>query len=691
MITTNLKTEYPELAKEWHPTKNGELTPYMVAPKSHLKVWWCGSCGHEWQAAVSSRANGHGCPYCSGNKTLAGYNDLVTVNPALAEEWNYTKNGELNPSMVSPTAHLKVWWIGKCGHEWMATVNHRAKGKGCPICANSQILIGVNDFATTYPKLAKEWHPTKNNGLTPEMVVAGSEKKVWWLGKCGHEWQAAISSRVGGRNCPICAGRQVLRGFNDLATVNPKLSAEWHSSKNGELTPENVTAGSQKSVWWICEEGHEWQAAISWRTRGRNCPICAGKKVCVGYNDLATTNPILAEQWHPTKNGNLTPKDITQKSGKKVWWMCKKGHEWSATIASRTEGRGCPVCGKELQTSFPEQATYFYIKQVFPDAVNADKSAAGVELDIYIPSIKYAVEYDGLNWHKSSSFEKRKNEICKSKDIKLIRIREEGLSLFDDCCCIQRKDCKSNKSLNTAIQQVLQVLNKIIIINVDVDRDEQQILESFIITTKEKSLKTVFPDIADEWHPHKNGKLTSDMLSYGSKKRVWWICNKGHEWQASLSDRIRGNECPFCSNRKVLKGYNDLLTTNPTLAKQWHPEKNLDLQPDMIMGGSHKKVWWLGECGHEWEATVNNRSKGSGCPYCANRKVLAKFNDLATIFPEIAKEWHPDKNGELTPAMVTSQSNKKVWWMCENGHEWQARVEDRAHGNACPVCRKQKK
>ena len=130
-------------------------------------------------------------------------------------------------------------------------------------------------LSIVYPELAREWHPTKNGGLTADSVTLGSNKKVWWLGKCGHEWEAVIYKRVNGRGCPYCSGKRVLKGFNDLGTKNPELAKEWHPTKNGDLTPYDVTSGSSKKVWWLGKCGHEWEASIVNRSRLESgCPFC---------------------------------------------------------------------------------------------------------------------------------------------------------------------------------------------------------------------------------------------------------------------------------------------------------------------------------------------------------------------------------------------------------------------------------
>ena len=205
--------------------------------------------------------------------------------------------------------------------------------------SSNKVMKDDNDLASVNPILAKEWHSTKNGKIKPIEVSSGSSKKIWWLGTCGHEWQASVHHRNKNKSgCPFCSGNKVLKGFNDLATTNPKLVQEWHPNKNENITPNSITSGSSKKVWWKCELGHEWEATISHRNKGSKCPVCANQKILKGFNDLGTTNPELAKEWNPTKNKNLTAEMITHKSGKKVWWQCSDNHEWQATVSDRTRG-----------------------------------------------------------------------------------------------------------------------------------------------------------------------------------------------------------------------------------------------------------------------------------------------------------------------------------------------------------------
>lgn len=365
------KENCPELPEQWHPEKNGSLTPQDVTYGSKRKVWWRCERGHDWQAMVANRTrNGTGCPYCAGKKVLPGFNDLRTRNPSLAAQWHPTKNGDLSPEIVNPGSGQKAWWQCGRGHEWQAVVKSRAEGAGCPVCSNQVVLLGENDLASTRPELAAEWHPTKNKALTPENVTAGSAKKVWWQCPDGHEWRAMISARSGKNSgCPVCAGKKIIPGVNDLATHFPEVSAQWHSEKNGALRPDQVSPNSNRYAWWRCDKGHEWRALIFSRTKqGTQCPYCTGRKLLRGFNDLNTRFPLIAAEWHPTLNQDLTACDVTPGSHAKVWWQCAEGHVWKTVVYSRTGPmkHGCPICAgrvKQDKKRFYDELDYAFKKE----------------------------------------------------------------------------------------------------------------------------------------------------------------------------------------------------------------------------------------------------------------------------------------------------------------------------------------
>ena len=281
---------------------------------------------------------------------------LAEEVPELAKQWHPTKNGDLKPTDVTLYSNKKVWWLysyddpetGKhFDFEWPSNVRVRTRRKSCPFLSGRAVWPGYNDLASKLPELAKQWHPTKNGNLTPADVTCGSNKEVWWYlpyddpetGKhFDFEWLASIADRKKGAGCPYLCGHAVWRGYNDLATRMPELAQQWHPTQNGDLKPTDIVAHCRKKVFWYLpyddpETGKhfdfEWEERICNRANGSGCPYLSGHKVWFGYNDLATRIPELAQQWHPTKNGTLKPEHVVCGSEK----MC--GGTYHMTILKR--------------------------------------------------------------------------------------------------------------------------------------------------------------------------------------------------------------------------------------------------------------------------------------------------------------------------------------------------------------------
>ena len=218
----------------------------------------------------------------------------------------------------------------------------------------------------------------------------------------------------------------------------PEVAVQWHPTKNSDLTPDRVHGGSNRKAWWTCSKcEHDWESVISSRTRGgRGCPACVGR-VVTDRNNLAVTYPKIAAQWHRNKNGDLTPDRVYKSTDKKAWWRCEQGHEWESLISSRTRGgQGCPGCilshrsepevrlACELSTFFPEiDPTQNYKLSI--------RDGKPLLIDIAVPSLKLAIEYDGSYWHK----DKAEKDLEKSDRLKaacwtVLRIREDPLELI---------------------------------------------------------------------------------------------------------------------------------------------------------------------------------------------------------------------------------------------------------------------
>lgn len=497
-----------DIAQYWHPELN-EKQPTDYTAGSGFKAWWKCAQGHDFHATINDVTNGHGCSYCSGNKAWAGFNDLATLRPEIAKEWHATLNDGLLPSQITAGSKKKVWWTGECGHDFFANVNSRtASGNtGCPYCAGQKILVGFNDLATTNPDVAALWHATLN-AATPQETTAGTNVKYWWTGECGHDFPCAVSEKVRtGNGCPYCSGKKVLAGFNDLASNHPEIAAEWsktndlgahevsHKStskfewvcpvghlyiktvrartsggaecqyckgqqrligfsdlgsthpelglewdyvKNGDLKPEDFVKTSTQKVWWKCTEGHSYLTSPQSRTDSRNpagCNVCSNRALHTGINDLATVRPIAVTEWHPVKNGDLKPDAILASYRQHVWWICQKGHQWSASPISRFSGgttSGCPVCQSKNFSSAAEKEIASILENLGEEIVrNHRKLLKGSELDIYLPKRNMAVEYNGLYWHSMDKNGMHKNYhrdkwlACKNEGVQLVQIWED--------------------------------------------------------------------------------------------------------------------------------------------------------------------------------------------------------------------------------------------------------------------------
>lgn len=379
----------PDLATEFSVERNAAVDLNAVRAGSQKKVWWRGSCGHEWESSPYNRCKGQGCPFCAGTRVLVGFNDLATLIPALASQWHPHKNGDVLPTAVSRSSGKKAWWIDSLGHEWETKISDRAKGNGCPFCAGVKLLPGFNDLATKLPELATQWHPTRND-VAASQVAPKSGAKAWWLCPEGHEWFAIIRNRAYGNGCPVCKlprgqefaaekrrrrsegqparkriadpyriSQGLVPGHNDMAATHPHLAAEFHPTMNTPFTPSTVVAGTGRKIWWKCIRSHEWEATGNSRASSNTgCPTCAGQRILRGYNDLSTVRPDIAAEWHPKKNRRL-PSEVTTSNGDKAWWLGVCGHEWESVIASRTgQGVGCPVCsGHKTKAGYNDLAT----------------------------------------------------------------------------------------------------------------------------------------------------------------------------------------------------------------------------------------------------------------------------------------------------------------------------------------------
>ena len=496
MKRRTLRAAFPRVAKEWHPTRNGDLSAETIPARTSRKVWWrCArDASHEWQATVHNRTNGNGCPFCSG-RVATPETSLATLHPEVAAQWHPTRNRGLGPHQVRPGSHRRVFW--RCprdpGHVWQTDVKSRAtSGSGCPVCAGR-----VAALSKTYPRVAAEWHLTRNGARGPDSVPGHSRDLAWWQCRRNpeHVWRSLVVARTRlGGGCPVCKGLRAGAG-NNLAELYPVIAAQWHLQRNGALRPEDVLPGTHRRVFWRCPANarHVWAAQVVKRTaQGTGCPWCR-RDVALPETSLAVRHPELARQWHATKNGRLRPEDLRLSAITPVWWRCDQNprHSWTASIPSRLAGSGCPTCGglplraQTLATREPLLAAEWDQER------NGDATPGNVAISSRKIAFWRCAYHPEHRWTSSPA------------------VRVES-----------RRGCPHCRKR----------------------------LRDFA-----GSVAAAHPKLAREWHPSKNAPLRPADVLQSSEARMWWRCarNKSHVWQAGVRTRVRGSACPACSGRRA--------------------------------------------------------------------------------------------------------------------------------------------
>jgi len=546
-------------------------------------------------------------------------------------------------------------------------------------------------------ELMEQWDYEKNKDLNLEKLTLGSGKIAWWKCEKGHSYDATIKSKtIGNLKCPICSNRRILKGYNDLSTTNPELLLEWDYEKNS-ISPDEITAGAEKMIWWICPKGHSYQSLVYNRKKGAGCPYCDGKKVLVGYNDLATTNPEIAKEWDYKKNGDLKPTDITAGSHKKVHWKCQYGHEWIVSAKERNMGQNCPYCSnKRVLVGYNDLYTYC-INNHLEDVItefDTDKNKFTMK-DVTAGS-------DRDTWWKCSN-----GHSYKSSPSRRV-MRGAGCGI-----------CSHN-----------------------------------ILAKGINDLATTNPEIAKEWDYEKNKEKPDEVMAGSNIKKYWFICPKGHSYKTTVLGRKRGTDCPQCNienhtsfpERAIfyyMKQYIDEVKDsyhNSIIGRKeidiylpkynfgieydgqaWHKDYNRDIEKDKVCFENGIELLRVREYGcYEYDSTsiktyitaYDMEELNNAILFIFNYlnkkfslkikpdvdvdrdrvKILElmnlseKENSVANYCPNIEEYWDYEKNGIIKPEQISHASVKKIYLKCSKGHNWVAKAGDFVLRPYCPYC-----
>ncbi|MFI5998280.1 zinc-ribbon domain-containing protein [Streptomyces sp. NPDC051362] len=426
-----------------------------------------------------------------------------------------------------------------------------------------------NDLTTHFPEVAHEWHPTRDGDVQPDRIAPKSNRKVWWQGPCGHEWEAAVANRTSRRSgCPYCANQKVGYG-NDLATRHPEIAAQWHPTRNNHLTPDQIPYGARRNIWWRCASGHVWRAMVFKRSAGSSCDQCK----LIGVSEVELR---------------------------------------AFTELDRVLGGHLKPLSRDVRLSTPHR------QRLRVDMILGD---IAVEYDG-----SYWHKNTGIR-------DREKTQRLQRAGYKVIRVREHPLPLTGPSDTTAPRAAKPFQVAAAVLQKMIDeeflptaaareaaatyIAGGRLVAREEADRAVNALRAQ---DHGAESLAARFPRIAKQWHPHRNDKLTPIQVTARSGKEVWWLCAAGHAWRAKIDQRVgKGTGCGYCSLRYATET-TSLAIRMPDLAVLWHPTLNGTLMATHVTPHTRRVVWWLCTRGHATQDSVANRSKGMVCQHCPNSR-----------------------------------------------------------------------
>ncbi len=654
-IGGSLADQFPAVSAQWHPTKNGRLRPSDVSPDSTIEVWWtCPAiASHEWRASPKNRTakrSPQGCRKCAyirrGKKrsTPKPGESLQDKFPEIAVEWHPTENGSLKPSDVRWGSGKFVWWRcpSKPYHEWRASTNSRTNnrirsvrrgkpGHGCPFCAGRKVHVR-DSLGTTRPDLANEWHPSKNKKLTPFAVLPNSHRKAFW--QCPrfpeHVYPAIIKNRARrGDTCPLCSKQTSapeIRLFCEIRHLFPK--ARWRHRLGAvevDVFIEELSLGIEYDGVFYHQHRHAADANKNSQLSANGISLIRLREL--GLSAIAPTDVLRTTAGELNKADLDSVVAVIQRFDKTD--QAKHALDAYLALSSFIDDSGYrkylsylpnPVPEKSLSHTHPQIAKEFDLTANFP----------------LTPSNFTSHSNRRVSWRCVTCGHRWKTSVANRVGTK------KKLPTGCPPCALKRNG----------------------------DRCAQ--------ATAGESLTNRYPAIASEWHPTKNGRTSASDVKPSSNRVAWWLCSVCNRttWRASPNKRTRWKDdtllgCPTCAQtratrkRATARKGESLADKYPHIAAEWHPTRNADLTPEQVFPRSQKKRWWLCSKGHSYDMKPGDRTgkQASGCPYCSGTRLTAD-RSLAAMFPQIATEWHPTKNGKLTPEDIAYGSGKLVWWKC---------------------------
>ena len=560
---------------------------------------------------------------------------LLETFPDIAAQWDYERNEGITPADVTYGSNKLVWWkCPLCGHSYQKKIANRtspAKRKTesgkCPVCLGRVIIPGFNSLKAKYPEIIeREWDFEKNT-IDPDTIPPTYRKKLWWICPNGHRYDSLPGNKVyhTGGDCPYCSSQKLCREMS-LGYLNPELAREWHPTKNGNRTPFDVFANTNRYIWWLCPIcGYEWRAKGSNRNvNKRGCPHCANCR------------------------SSSVPEQLLFRTIKKYYPDAINRH--------RIENDEIDVFVPSLNIGFEYDGQRFHNDKKLPKDIAKTKRLIknGVFLyrfredncpEIKVPrcmaiKVKYSPEYEDL--------EAKLKVVLTQLSMKEIKV-EFGSEIND-------------------VRATLDCLP----------------YDKSFAASEEKKRKAGIAPVA-LWDYEANTPLTPEMVAPFSDKILNWVCpnNPTHKWQNSVKSVTYGYGCRRCVSKRHLYTTEDWIDEAKKVhgdKYQYHLVRYVDSETKVDIVCSKHGIFRQKPYEH---------LKGKCCPYCAHQK-FHPLESLAVLRPDIAAEWDYELNKDsgFTPETIGLSSKKKFYWRCNNGcnHSYLAMIQQRVRGTGCAVC-----
>uniref|UniRef100_UPI00359CBA0B zinc-ribbon domain-containing protein n=1 Tax=Collinsella bouchesdurhonensis TaxID=1907654 RepID=UPI00359CBA0B len=582
--------------------------------KSKKMLFRCSLCGNTWEATPADILRGRGCPECGRERAAASrrktdnqfVEELAEANPSVEPLEKYTSN----KSKI-------LCRCRSCGSVWKATPSNLLRGASCRSCgmkrAGMRRRKSHEDFVAELR--------TKNPDVEVLGKYKGNKERIpCKCRRCGREWLATPDNLLSGRGCRFCRDRETSKR---MTKGHEQFSKEL-AKKRRDVELLGKYEDSKTPLLCKCKIcGNTWCTAPSNLLAGRGCPQCAS----VSRAEKRTKSNDEFRQQLAELNPSIEALDKYEGSTKGIRVRCLScEYEWIARPTNLLSGNGCPRCARS-GTSFMELFLLGICKSAYgeDEVIWHDRSLIGMELDIYIPSARKAIEFGSWAWHKDKlDSDGDKRTLCAEQDISLLTIYDarplDAPPFPGETCWVYSEDTGTafgKRELREIGERVLHFLGQAdASVDWDAVRREAKTFARRMSTSEfKRRVAEIDPDI------EVLGEFTRQ------RERILCRCRRcGKEWSPYADSLLHGHGCKSC---KLKKSWESADTNRHKRTPAEFREEVARLNPSVIVLGDFeglksRVLCKCEKCGLEWEAFPGDLLKGRGCKACGVKESAAK-------------------------------------------------------------------